>query len=179
MMTRYMLLVGCQLFAASICAAQSGTAKQPESATAARQDTHGATLPSDLKWTKIPPPPGGWPGGASGAELAVVSGDPDKAGAPFVIRIKNPDGLRIPPHWHPTDENITVLTGTFIVGMGSTFDSKGGQAMTVGSYMVVPAKMPHFATAKGDVIIQVHGIGPFGITWVNPEDASAKKPSAR
>ena len=170
MMTRYMLFVGCQLFVASICAAQSGTAKQPENATAARQDTHVVTLPSSLKWTPISPP---------GAELAVVSGDPDKAGAPFVIRIKNPDGLRIPPHWHPTDENITVLTGTFIVGMGSTFDSKGGQAMTVGSYMVVPAKMPHFATAKGDVIIQVHGIGPFGITWVNPEDASAKKPSAR
>ena len=176
MMTRCMLLVGCQLFVATMSAAQSAPARQP---TVTAQEAHGATLPSSLKWTKIPPPPGGWPAGASGAEIAVVAGDPDKAGAPFVIRIKNPDGLRIPPHWHPTDENITVLTGTFIVGMGSTFDSKGGQAMTVGSYMVVPAKMPHFATAKGDVIIQVHGIGPFGITWVNPEDASTKKPGAR
>ena len=170
MMTRYVLFVGSQLFVASISPAQSGTAKQPEYATAARQYTHVVTLPSSLKWTPILPP---------GAELAVVYGDPDKAGAPFVIRIKNPNGTKVPPHWHPTDENITVLSGTFIVGMGSTFDSKGAQTMTVGSYMVVPAKMPHFATAKGDVIIQVHGIGPFGITWVNPEDASAKKPSAR
>jgi hypothetical protein len=178
-MTRYMLFVGYQLFAASICAAQSGTSKQHQNGTAARQDAHVVTLPSSLKWTPLAPPPGGWPGGASGAEIAVISGDPNKAGAPFVIRIKNPDGLRVPPHWHPTDEPITVLTGTFVVGMGSTFDAKGGQAMPVGSYMVVPAKMPHFATAQGEVIIQVHGIGPFGITWVNQEDASAKKPSAR
>ena len=111
--------------------------------------------------------------------MAVVSGDPDKTGAPFVIRIKNPDGSKVPPHWHPTDEHITVLTGTFVVGMGSTFDPAGGQELTVGSYMLVPKQMPHFATAKGDVIIQVHGIGPFRIIWVNPEDNPAKKPSGR
>ena len=111
--------------------------------------------------------------------MAVVSGDPDKAGAPFVIRIKNPDGTKVPPHWHPTDENITVLTGTFVVGMGRNFDPASGQELSAGSYMVVPKQMPHFAIAKGDVLIQVHGIGPFRITWANPEDDPAKKRSAR
>ena len=66
--------------------------------------------------------------------MAVVSGAPDKPGAPFVIRILNPDGAKVPPHWHPTDEHITVLSGTFIVGMGKTF-SAGGQALAVGLHV--------------------------------------------
>jgi anti-sigma factor ChrR (cupin superfamily) len=171
MMTRCMLFVVCQICVVSICSAQTGAAKPKAVAPSSAQPaTHIVTLPSSLKWNPISPP---------GAEMAVVSGDPDKAGAPFVIRIKNPNGTKVPPHWHPTDENITVLAGTFVVGMGSTFDPAGGQELTVGSYMVVPKRMPHFATAKGDVIIQVHGTGPFRITWVNPEDDPAKKPSGR
>ena len=74
----------------------------------------------------------------------------DEAGALFVIRIKNPNGAKIPPHWHPGDEHITVLAGTFVVGMGRTFDPAAGQELTVGSYMLIPKQMPHFAWAKGE-----------------------------
>ena len=111
--------------------------------------------------------------------MAVVSGEPDKPGAPLVIRILNPDGEKVPPHSHQTDEHITVLNGTFIVGMGRNFASAGVQALKDGYYMLVPKEMPHFATAKGDVIMQVHGIGPFQIIWVNPEDDPAKKSGDR
>jgi quercetin dioxygenase-like cupin family protein len=171
MMTRCMLFVGCQLLVASVCVAQTGAAKQTANPKrSGPPTTHIVRAPSNLQWNPISPP---------GAEMAVVSGDPDKTGAPFVIRIKNPDGSKVPPHWHPTDEHITVLTGTFVVGMGSTFDPAGGQELTVGSYMLVPKQMRHFAMAKGDVIIQVHGIGPFRIIWVNPEDDPAKNRSGR
>ena len=170
MLTRSMLVVGCQLLAASVCAAQTGGAQPPAKGTTSPAGKHIVRSPDNLQWTPLP--------GAPGAKMAVVSGDPDKPGEPFVIRILNPDGAKVPPHWHPTDEHITVLSGTFIMGMGKTF-SAGGQALTVGSYMLVPKEMPHFATAKGDVIMQVHGIGPFQIIWVNPEDDPAKKSGGR
>ena len=170
MLTRSILVVGCQLWAASLCVAQTGGTQPPAKGTTSPAGNHIVRSPDNLQWTPL--------AGAPGAKMAVVSGDPDQPGAPFVIRILNPDGAKVPPHWHPTDEHITVLTGTFVVGMGRTF-SAGGQVLTVGSYMLVPKEMPHYATAKGDVIMQVHGIGPFQIIWVNPEDDPAKKPSGR
>ena len=154
MLTRSILVVGCQLLAASVCGAQTGGAQPPTKSTTSPAGNHIVKSPDNLQWTPL--------AGAPGAKIAVVSGDPDKPGVPFVIRILNPDGAKVPPHWHPTDEHITVLTGTFIVGMGKTF-SADGQALTAGSYMLVPKEMPHYATAKGDVIMQVHGIGPFQI----------------
>jgi len=145
-------------------------ASAPAASSQATEDvTHMVRLPGNILWKPLFP----------GSELAVVSGDPDKTGAPFVIRIKNQDGLKVPPHWHPGDEHITVIAGTFVVGMGSTFDPSVGQELTVGAYMLVPKQMPHFAWAKGEVIIQVHGIGPFQIIWVNPADDPAKKPRSR
>lgn len=170
MLTRSILVVGCQLWAASVCVAQTRGTAQPPARTTNPAGNHIVKSPDTLQWTPL--------AGAPGAKIAVVSGDPDKPGVPFVIRILNPDGAKVPPHWHPTDEHITVLTGTFVVGMGRTF-STDGQALTPGSYMLVPKQMPHFATAKGDVIMQVHGIGPFQIVWVNPEDDPSKKSGAR
>ena len=131
------------------------------------------TLPSSLKWKNPPILPGLRSRASCGFRR------PRQSWRAVRHSDQEPKRHKGSPTLAPHRRKYHVLSGTFIVGMGSTFDSKGGQTMTVGSYMVVPAKMPHFATAKGDVIIQVHGIGPFGITWVNPEDASAKKPSAR
>ncbi len=103
-----------------------------------------------------------------------------KKGSPFVIRIKHPDGVRVPPHWHPIDEHMTVLTGKFHVGMGKTFDAAKAEVFAPGGYMLVPKKMPHFAVGEGETIVQVHGIGPFATTFVNPaDDPRNQKPPAK
>ena len=82
-----------------------------------------------------------------------------------MIRIRSTPGTQLPPHWHPIDENITVLSGVFCVGMGDKFDEHACRDMPAGSYIVMPKGMHHFAVAKGDVV-QAHGIGPFKIYWV-------------
>jgi anti-sigma factor ChrR (cupin superfamily) len=105
-----------------------------------------------------------------GCDLASVDGDLIGEGAPFVLRLRCVDGAKIPPHWHPTDENITVLQGTLLVGMGETFDEAKLQAMNVGNFVSVPKEMRHFAMSKGETIVQVHGVLPFTANWVNQSD---------
>jgi hypothetical protein len=114
----------------------------------------------DLKWTPI----------IKGCDLASVSGDFNAEGTPFVLRLRCADGAKIPAHWHPTDENVTVLKGTFLVGMGETFDESKLQTMNVGNFLTMPKEMRHFGTCKGETIVQVHGMGPFKVNWVNPVD---------
>jgi anti-sigma factor ChrR (cupin superfamily) len=114
----------------------------------------------DLKWTSI----------MKGCDLAPVSGDPSGESAPFVLRIRCADGIKIPAHWHPTDENLTVLKGTFLVGMGETYDESKLQAMNVGNFNLMPKEMRHFALCKGETIVQIHGAGPFKLNWVNPSE---------
>jgi quercetin dioxygenase-like cupin family protein len=94
---------------------------------------------------------------------------------PFVIRAKLPDGYRVPPHWHPTDENIVVISGMFMVGTGDKFDEASMTTLAAGGYAKMPKRMHHFAGARGETIIQVHGMGPFAITYVNPGDDPRKK----
>ena len=114
----------------------------------------------DLKWTPI----------MKGCDLAQVSGDFNAEGTPFVLRIRCADGTKIPAHWHPADENITVLKGTFLVGMGETFEEAKLQTMNVGNFMMMPKETRHFGTVKGETIVQVHGTGPFKNNWVNAAD---------
>ncbi len=107
-MTRVRL---CILFLAllvgvSLCLAQ--TSKNKRHTTGARAK-HIVTTPDQIKWG---PPPPGLP---AGSEIAVLSGDPSKAGVPFTIRARMPDGYKIPPHWHPTDENVTVVQGMLMI----------------------------------------------------------------
>jgi hypothetical protein len=128
---------------------------------------HIMVRPGDLKWGPAPP------GLPAGAQVAVLMGDPTKS-VPFVIRAKFPDGYKVPPHWHSTDENVTVLQGTLMLGKGEKF-SDAAEALPAGSYMSMPKMMRHFAWAKGETIIQVHGIGPFDIHYVNPADDPRKK----
>ena len=125
--------------------------------------THVLMPATALKWGGAPP------GLPEGARAAVVSGDPSQA-QPYVLRAQLPAGYRIPPHWHPTMENITVLSGTVALGMGETFDEKAMQDVPAGGFASVPADMRHFFMAKTAATIQVHGMGPFGITYINPAD---------
>ena len=125
---------------------------------------HAIITPVDVKWKVLRP----------GAEIATVSGDPNTAGSPFVIRFRYHGKARIPPHWHPGDEHLTVLSGTFRIGMGERGDESATTMLGAGAYTFVPAKMPHYAWTEGDTTIQVHGIGPFVINYVNPADDPAK-----
>jgi anti-sigma factor ChrR (cupin superfamily) len=123
-------------------------------------ESHKIVHYGDLKWTPI----------MKGCDLAGVSGDPNAEGAPFVLRIRCGDGIKVPAHWHPTDENVTVLKGTFLVAMGETYDETKLRPMNVGNFTVVPKEMRHFALCKGETIVQVHGMGPFKVNWVNPAE---------
>ena len=153
-----------KLFSVILClfaVAALGQAQEP------KMSTHIAITPADVKWGQPPPSL------AKGAEFAVVSGDPGKAG-PFVIRLKFPAGYKVAPHWHPTDEHVTVLSGTMALGMGEKFDEAAMKQLPAGSYGVLPAEMRHFAIAKTEATIQVHGMGPFVLNYVNPADDPSK-----
>ena len=124
--------------------------------------------PEDIQWGECPPflPPG--------AKCTTIEGDPQASGALFTIRSKLPDNYKIPPHFHPTDEHITVISGTFKMGLGKNFDEKAMRPMAAGSFMVMPKGAPHFALTRGETIVQVHAIGPMTFTYINPEDDPRK-----
>lgn len=131
-------------------------------------DGHVLARPDDLKWVQGPPSL------PAGAKVAILVGDPSKA-APFVLRAKMPDGYKVPAHWHPSAENVTVLKGIFHIGRGDDFKKDKTEALPAGSFMHMPKKMPHFAWVEGETIIQVHGVGPFEVNYVNAEDDPRKK----
>lgn len=125
--------------------------------------------PDSVKWVEAPPSL------PRGAKIAVLEGDPNKDGL-FVFRALLPDGYRIPPHTHPKVERITVISGTFNVGMGDRFDESKTRPMPAGTYGYWPAGMKHFVWARGETVIQFHGLGPWTITYLNPhEDPRAAK----
>lgn len=132
--------------------------------------SHVLTTPRAIKWVPFVP-------GGPGVKAAVLAGDPEKPG-PFVLRIKSPAGAKVPPHWHPGDEHITVLSGTFAVGMGDVFDAKKLTVLPAGSYALMPREMHHFAQSKTATVVQVHGMGPFQVNFVNPA-ADPRKKAAR
>lgn len=105
----------------------------------------------------------------AGARLAVLEGDPSKAG-PFTMRLDMPAGYRIPPHFHQVDEHVTVISGAFQVGMGDTFDEAKLATLPPGTFGIIPPGMHHFARAEKATVIQLHGVGPWGLTYVNPTD---------
>lgn len=98
----------------------------------------------------------------------VVSGDPDVPGAPFVIRIHNYDNQVLPPHWHPEDEHIVVVKGTWYIAAGDTWDRSAMREMNVGDYIFFPKGMRHFGLAKGELVVQIHGVGPFKTNLADP-----------
>jgi ChrR-like protein with cupin domain len=130
--------------------------------------THKTITPDAVQWTPV----------QSGSEIAVLSGNPAQEGVPFVLRIKLRNGMKVPPHWHPIDEHLTVISGLFHLGTGEKFEPAAAQALPVGSYLMMPKEMRHFAWAEGETIIQLHGVGPFKTIWVNPADDPNKKTGA-
>ncbi|HWO03431.1 MAG TPA: cupin domain-containing protein [Methylomirabilota bacterium] len=133
----------------------------------AEEHAHTVALPATLKWAE--------PAVLPGALLAVVQGDPSKEGL-FVYRLKMPPGYRIPPHLHKASENVTVLSGDFFIGLGEKLDQGKGQELPVGAFLSVPPNHPHYAWVGGsETIVQVHGVGPTDLRFVNPEDDPRKK----
>ena len=130
--------------------------------------SHVMVAPASITWGDAPPslPPG--------ARMAVLSGDPSKPG-PFVIRAQVPAGYRVPPHWHPTDENLTILTGTVALGMGDTTDESTMQNVASGGLVVLPGNMRHNFLARTAATFQVHGMGPFAVNYVNASDDPRNK----
>jgi quercetin dioxygenase-like cupin family protein len=105
----------------------------------------------------------------SGAQLAVLEGDPTKPGA-YTMRLKMPDGYKIPPHHHLRREHVTVISGAFKVGMGDTFDEGKMNEFAAGSFAYLEPTVHHYAMATGETVIQLHGAGPWEIKYVNPVD---------
>jgi len=128
-----------------------------------------AFTPETIPWG--PPPPSIPPG----AQLAVIEGNPAGSTGDYTVRLKMPDGYRIAPHWHPQRENVTVISGTFKVGMGDTFDQDKMGSFPAGSFAYLDPDMHHYAMASGEVIVQIHGSVPFQINYVNPADDPSKK----
>lgn len=123
-------------------------------------------LPDNVKWIEPPTLPG--------AKLAVLAGDPAKPGL-SVYRIWLPANYKVPAHFHPVDENVTVISGAAYLGMGDKFDMTKGTRYPAGSFRVVPANTRHYAWTEEEAVVQVHLMGPTGITFVNPADDPREK----
>jgi quercetin dioxygenase-like cupin family protein len=123
--------------------------------------------PDAIKWGPAPPV------FAPGMQFAVISGDPYGSGE-YVIREKMPAGYAFPAHYHPGTENFTIISGTFHIGMGDKLDKKHAQTLKAGAFASMPAKMNHYAWASTAAVIQLHGVAPLAITYVNPDDDPSK-----
>lgn len=124
--------------------------------------------PNNIKWGKAPESL------PKGAQLAVLEGDPSKDGM-FTMRIKLPANYRIPPHWHSIFEHVIVISGKLYLGMGDKFDIKQAKSLPAGSFSIMQPKMHHFAFTHDPAIIQVQDIGPWDITYINPQDDPRNK----
>ena len=135
--------------------------------------SHVVVLPLDVTWgpasPKLPP----------GALFATIAGDPAQPGEPYVFRAKLPDGYSVPPHWHPMDENVTVVQGVFGLGFGDRIDRARMRELPAGSYAMLPGGLPHYNEVKGETILQFHGIGPYDINYVDAADEPNRSGRAR
>jgi quercetin dioxygenase-like cupin family protein len=117
---------------------------------------HTMVAPGSIKWN---------PAG-SAMSVSVLAGSPETEGSPFVLRIRLAAGAEVPPHWHPIDEHVTVVSGTFHMGTGETADKSAAKAMAAGTYGMMPKNVRHFAWATEETVVQIHGIGPFKTFFV-------------
>jgi quercetin dioxygenase-like cupin family protein len=136
--------------------------------TAQTTDGHRIVAPQEIKWgsgpASIP----------AGAQAVTLYGDASKEGL-FALRLKLPKGYAIPPHTHPKPEIVTVISGTFRLGMGETADRSKAKALPAGSFFALSPGMAHFAFADEDTVIQLNSTGPWGLTYVNPKDDPRNK----
>lgn len=156
-MTRYPF-VACVIGTALVLGSTATSAEAPD---------HRMVLPADLKWNDVPSLP-------PGAKIAVIEGPMNEA-VTFTVRLKFPADYRIPAHWHPAVERVTVLSGTFHMGVGDKLDPQRSMALPPGGVMILQPKTHHFAWNKEEVVVQLNGVGPWGITYVNPADDPRSK----
>jgi len=161
MLKTHLILVAATV-ALAACGTDSSSSAGPKSAEAAQPAASRANE-QDLQWGPAPPV---FP---AGAQMALLQGDPSKAEL-FTVRLRFPNGYKIAPHTHPTAENVTVLSGTFLAGMGTEFKVADLKTFGKDAFASIPANHPHYAMARGLTIVQVHAIGPFQLTYVNPAD---------
>ena len=128
---------------------------------------HQMIRPADLKWVDVPSLP-------PGAKLAVIEGKMSEAQA-FTVRLSFPANYKIPAHWHPAVERVTVISGTFNMGTGDKLDETKTMLLTAGSIAIMQPKTNHFAWTKEETVVQLHGTGPWGVTYVNEADDPRKK----
>jgi len=136
-------------------------------ASGAQPVDHRMIAPADLKWADVPSLP-------PGAKIAVIEGPMNEA-VPFTVRLKFPANYRIPPHWHPAVERVTVLAGTFHMGVGDKLDPQKSMPLAAGHMMILQPKTPHFAWSREETVVQLHGNGPWGITYLDPADDPRSK----
>lgn len=132
------------------------------SAVSAQHGAHVMITPRELKWSDVPSLP-------PGAKIAVIEGPMNEA-VQFTVRIRFPPNYQLPAHWHPAVERVTVLSGTFNMGVGDKLDMQKTTALTPGSIAIMQPKTNHFAWTKEETTVQLNGAGPWGITYVNPKD---------
>jgi len=128
---------------------------------------HIMVVPADLKWADAPSLP-------AGAKVAVIEGPLNEA-VPFTFRLKFPVNYKLPAHWHPAIEHATVISGTFNMGTGDKLDTQKTKALTPGSAAIMQQKTNHFAWTGEEAEVQVHGVGPWAINYVDPADDPRKK----
>lgn len=130
---------------------------------------HVMVTPDKLSWADVPALP-------PGAKIAVIEGPMNEA-KPFTARAKLPANYQIPAHWHPAIEHVTVLSGTLYMGTGDKLDKTKSTALAPGSVSIIQPEVHHFAWTKKPTVIQLHGVGPWGITYIDPAtDPRNKKP---
>jgi quercetin dioxygenase-like cupin family protein len=137
----------------------------PLSALAQHQGQEFMTA-KDIKWGTTPSLPG--------ARFAVLQGPMNQPGA-FIARIQMPDGYKIPPHFHSSIEHVTVISGTFAMGHGDKFDQGKLTPLRTGDVGIMQPKTPHYAMTTGPTEVQIHGLGPWTLTYVNPQDDPRSK----
>jgi hypothetical protein len=152
-----------------------------KASSAPAHTTHLIVSEADVKWEA--PPAAMFTGtpsveGGSPLRYARLSGDPMKPGAPFTIELGCSDGFKAAPHWHPTDENLVVLKGTFAVSTGDVYNPATLHDMSTGTYALMNKRVHHFALCKGDTLVLIYGTGPFHVNWLGPPVAAKKKPAA-
>ena len=163
-----MKALSLMIVVALLTAAPAARAGPLKKAAAAK---HAVSLAADeLKWGAAPPTL------PKGAQLAVLHGDPTKKGT-FAVRLKMPDGYKLPPHWHTQDEQLTIVAGTLVMHTGDTMDAPAHD-LGVGAYHFLPAKSHHAAEAQGETVVQINGQGPFDIHYLNPADDPSKTTAA-
>lgn len=172
------VLVVCLLLAAA-GVAQTRAAKQAAAAKKGGGGAHGVVvMPGSEQWMDIPAAAlVGTPTVEMGGTLkiAILQGDPMTAGRSYTLRLSCTDGTKIAPHWHPTTENVTVIKGSFLLGMGSKWDDAALKEIPPGGFASAAPQMRHYGECKGDSIVQVSGIAPFVVNFVGPDDEGPAK----